>query len=300
MAKRESRYIDFKEVFDPAKTGDWCEVIKDLVAMANSGGGVILFGVQNNGELSDFDPVAVLGLDPAKITDKVASYTGEHFSGFDIAEVNRCNRRLGAIRVGEATFPLVFVAAGNYLDVASGKQKTAFQNGTVYFRHGAKSEPGNASDLRDLIERELERHRKAWLGGIRKVVNAPRGHTVEVVGPGIRLTDDPAARPVRLVDDSSAEPVHRLDPDVTHPYRQKELIREMNRRLSGKWSFTAYENQCIRRIHKIDEAKPEYYYCSKFGSPQYSNAYADWLERQFALDNQFFAKATQAARPSPP
>lgn len=37
-AKRESKYVDFKRQFDPASAGEWCEIIKDVVAMANSGG----------------------------------------------------------------------------------------------------------------------------------------------------------------------------------------------------------------------------------------------------------------------
>jgi hypothetical protein len=37
--KRESRLLDFKQAFDPGDTGDWCELIKDLVAMANTLGG---------------------------------------------------------------------------------------------------------------------------------------------------------------------------------------------------------------------------------------------------------------------
>ena len=44
-AKRESKHIEFKEGFDPASGHDWCESIKDIVAIANSGGGVLIFGL---------------------------------------------------------------------------------------------------------------------------------------------------------------------------------------------------------------------------------------------------------------
>ena len=40
-AKRESKYIEFKVSFDIDSTQDWCEIIKDIVAIANSGGGII-------------------------------------------------------------------------------------------------------------------------------------------------------------------------------------------------------------------------------------------------------------------
>ena len=53
-----------------------------------------------------------------------------------------------------------------YLRCRWRKQKTAFSAGTVYFRHGAKSEPGTSEDLRASLERELDRIRSSWLDGI--------------------------------------------------------------------------------------------------------------------------------------
>lgn len=295
-AKRESRRIDFKESFDPTRTGDWCEITKDIVAMANSGGGAIVFGVRNNGDPSGFDPSTVLSLDPAKITDKVATYTGEQFSDFEIVETLRDGNKVAVLIVHEADMPMVFSTAGNY-DAGGGRQKVAFQNGTVYFRHGAKSEPGNSGDLRAVLEREVERRRRSWLRGIRKVVTAPRGHSIEVLPPGMSISSSPEARPVRLVDDPRAEAVRRLDPDLTHPFRQKELVVEVQRRLGGRHPFTGYHNQKIRRTYGFDEnSRPEYVYCSKYGSPQYSEAYVEWIIRQFEKDPGFFTKATEGTR----
>lgn len=70
--KRESRYLDFKEKFDITQSQDWCEIIKDIVAIANSGGGFILIGARNDGTPSGWDTSPVLNLDPAQITDKIA------------------------------------------------------------------------------------------------------------------------------------------------------------------------------------------------------------------------------------
>ena len=50
-AKRETRSLDFKERFDPDSTADWTELVKDFMAMANSGGGLIVVGVCNDGEV---------------------------------------------------------------------------------------------------------------------------------------------------------------------------------------------------------------------------------------------------------
>lgn len=36
-AEGESAQLDFKGQFDPTATSSWCELIKDIVAIANSG-----------------------------------------------------------------------------------------------------------------------------------------------------------------------------------------------------------------------------------------------------------------------
>jgi hypothetical protein len=47
-ATKESKQIEFKGDFDGSQ-GAWCEILKDLFAMANFGGGVSLFGLDSNG-----------------------------------------------------------------------------------------------------------------------------------------------------------------------------------------------------------------------------------------------------------
>ncbi len=42
QATGESQRLDFKRQVDPASPADWCELIKDIVAIANSGGGTIV------------------------------------------------------------------------------------------------------------------------------------------------------------------------------------------------------------------------------------------------------------------
>jgi hypothetical protein len=94
-----------------------------------------------------------------------------------------------------------------------GKQKTAFSVGTVYFRHGAKSEPGTSDDIRKVIERQLEFIRKSWIKSVKKVVQAPPGSqivTLPHTGPTgatsmshvtFRAVKDDNATPIRLTRD---------------------------------------------------------------------------------------------------
>jgi hypothetical protein len=177
--------------------------------MANSGGGIILFGVSNDGTPSGAEMKGIASLDPAKVTDLIYKYTDCQFQGFEIRRLHKNGCEIWAIDVNSASTPMVFSQTGNYAD-ASGKQKNAFVGGTTYFRHGAKSEPGNSEDLRLFIERRLASIRHEWLDGIAKIVEAPSGSVVSVMPPGsvasssapVRLTTDPSAPslPIGAID----------------------------------------------------------------------------------------------------
>lgn len=291
-AKKESKYIEFKERFDVTSSQDWPEIIKDVVAMANSGGGVILIGVRNNGTPSGFDATPVLSLDPANLTDKIAKYTGEQFSEFEITEIDKDGHKVAVLQIYGVRTPMIFIQHGTY-DIGGGKQRAAFGRGALYFRHGAKSEPGNSNDLRKVIERELENIRKSWLGNIRKVVKAPIGHHVKVLPANVVESTLPTATPIRIVEDPNAPPYQKIDPDRTHPYRQKEVMQLVNQRLGGRKTINSYDVHCVRRIYEIDKTKPQYYYKSKFASPQYSDAFVDWLVNQFEKAPSFFDNVRQ-------
>ena len=88
-SKRESKHIEFKKCFDPDSPQDWCEIIKDTVAIANSGGGIILFGVDNVGRPCGAVLEPIFRLDPADIANKISKYTGSVDLEFEIREVKK-------------------------------------------------------------------------------------------------------------------------------------------------------------------------------------------------------------------
>lgn len=290
-AKRESTHIEFKEQFDTVSDGDWCEMIKDFAAMSNSGGGLIVIGLRNNGTPSGAAVAPVLALDPASITDKMFKYTGGHYGGFEIHEGKRDGKYLAIIAVDAVPVPIAFSKPGTYLlDATTAKQKTAFSQGTVYVRHGAKSEPATSADLSAFIDRRIEVVRKAWLGNIRKLVKAPPDAEVGVYRSA---SAGPTTAPARIqfTDDPGAPVYGRMSIDDTHPYRQKELIGEVNRRLGGKVVINSRDVLCVRVVENIDETtSPEFCARGKYvGAPQYSEAFVDWLVDRHKRDKRFFA-----------
>jgi len=189
--------------------------------------------------------------------------------------------------------PIVFTSPGTY-DTGGGKQKTAFSKGTVYFRHGAKSEPGTSDDLRAALDRELDRIRSSWLDGITKVVTAPVGATVSVFTGEVRLTGAEAATAVRLVNDDAAPAFKAMRTDLLYPHRQTELVRRVNELLAGP-TITGHDVHCVRKAHGVD-GQPNFFYKPQFSSPQYSEAFAEWIVDQYRRDATFFQKARDSLK----
>jgi hypothetical protein len=204
--------------------------------------------------------------------------------------VHKNGSEIWAIVVRPASAPVVFSQTGNYA-AASGKQKNAFAGGTVYFRHGAKSEPGNSEDLRQFIERRLNAIRHEWLDGISKIVEAPSGSVVHVMPPAAVSA---AGSPVRLTTNRTAPSLPVGAIDQGWPHRQKDVIAAVNRALSGKKVINAAHVLNVRRAHNV-ETNGEFCYTQNHVSPKYSPAFVDWIVEEFNADGDFFEKAKAVA-----
>jgi hypothetical protein len=318
----ESASLDFKESFDPESKQDWCELIKDIVAMSNFGGGAIIVGVADDGSPSGSDSGPLLAVDPADVTNKIHSYTDQHFAAFEIVPGVRHGHAVAVLSVRASRIPIVFTSHGGY-GVPGGGQKTAFVKGSVYFRHGAKSEPGTSDDLRLALERELEHVKGFWLDGIGQVMSAPAGSTIRIVqetikreGSGeeafglgtandqasmagmgsVALRDTPEATSIRLTHDENAPTLSVMQADKLYPHRQKELVARLSERLRGQITVSGHDLQCVRRIHKVDD-NPMFSYQAQHSPRKYTEAFVDWLVSQHADHPGFFQKTRELLRP---
>lgn len=284
----EAAELDFKSKFEVADAGDWLEIIKDIAAFANSGGGTILIGVNDDGTPSGADVEGALAIDPADLTNRIHKYTGTHFHGFEFAKCEKGGHKICAIVIRSCRVPLVFTRVGTY-EVRQGKQKTVFSVGTIYFRHGAKSEPGTSEDLRIFLERELELIKRSWLDGIAKVVEAPVGSRFAILPPETQPTGPSGALPLRLTDDPTAPAYYAIPIDTTHPFRQKEVVREVNAKLAGGKTINAHDILCVRRVYSVQK-DIKFCYTQTYSTPRYSQAFVDWVVQKYEEDGSFFEK----------
>lgn len=289
---RESKTLDFKSEFDVTARKDWCEIIKDIVAFANTDGGVIIFGVNDNGTISESDVSQMLSYDTADITNKIERYTGYQFSDFEIVPIKRGADQCVAMVIYPSEVPIIFVKPGTYA-VDDGKQKTAFAQGTLYFRHGSKSEPGNRDDLLKWRDREIARIRKDWLGGIRKIVDAPAGYSVNMA-PHNRI-NDPYRTPViaKISSKPGAMLVSPQNAEDLWPYRQSELISRVNDTLGSAANINSHDIYCIKFQHNISPSENSDWMFKPHpnASPQYSKAFVQFLVNGFLNDSNFFLDA---------
>lgn len=292
-AFQETDKLEFKSGFDPSGRMDWCELIKDILAMANSGGGTIIVGANDDGSPSGDDVSTFLAIDHAEITDKIHKYTEQHFAAFRVDSGILGGARVALLTVECARFPIVFVRPGEY-EHPVGKKRSGFGKGTIYFRHGAKSEPGATDDLREALERELARVKEFWLDGITKVVEAPSDSEIHVVRASVVLDQSASDQAIRLSRDGSGPDFKVVDNDQLYPYRAKELLAKFVDALGSKVA-TSYDIQVVRRIYAIDD-NPNYSHKGKFGTRQYSDAFVEWLIAQYSADPQFFQKCRSDVR----
>jgi hypothetical protein len=254
-ARRRSRSVELRRTFDPRSDEDWLGIVRDLVAIANSGGGVILLGESAGAvTVQDFN---------VRLTEQ----TDGRLPELELVRADRDGDSMLALIIGEPATPIVFA------------------DGTLFFRHGAKTEPATTADLAAAIERRMHALHKIWLT---TATGAGRS-TMAVLPAEIRDSTSPEAMPIRIVDDPHAATVRLIDYDRTHPYRQKELLAGLRERLPGT-PLNQFDLLSIRHVHGTDE-KPEFSHQPMFGSRQYSERFLEWLIGQANRDPEFFAAA---------
>jgi hypothetical protein len=289
---RTARIVDFKCASEAA----WLELIRDLVALANSGGGKLL--VQSARDHGDEEAGALMCLTADSVRQKLAHFTGSSFADFQFSEHNSSSQSEKEIRVAAADFPIGFVrTTGNAEHAGNTDQVEMPVAGSFYFRHGDRSEPGTTADLQAFFLRLLRRVRRRWLRRIRQAVSEPTA-AARTAAPSKRKSlerikvERAYLQPVRIVTDPNAPALQPQDVDRLYPWRQKDLVRELNSRL-GRRFLNSYDIQAVRRQHRLDE-RPDFVFNLPGAGRRYSPAVAEWVLDQYARDPNFFHQ-TRAA-----
>jgi hypothetical protein len=255
--------------FDPTSEEDWNNLVRDVVAIANSGGGRLIVALSPDGRtLNQWQLVRRISERSCYTFDKLRVIPGGHAA-----------QPAASIVIRPAIFPLGLVESAS-----DGTTRTIF-----YVRHGDRSEPATTADMQGFVERSVTRLRRRWLRRIRRAMTSP---SMLATSPPTRRADSANLQPVRIVTDPNAPALQPQDVDRLYPWRQKDLVRELNARL-GRRMLNSYDIQAIRRQHQLDE-RPDFIFNLPGAGRRYSPAVADWIIEQLAADPGFFEHARAA------
>jgi hypothetical protein len=209
----EGRDQDLKLMFNPTDHRSRVEIVKDIVAMANSGGGKIIFG-RSETEAPGLDPDDCELLDSARITDYASKFISPSSVevSHEIEELNNGNLVV-AIHVKPSDYPIVMAKLGTWSGFDTRKDKAAFRPGEIWVRHGSKSERVSHEDVKRWIDRARQEERDKIMQRLTTYVNLPEGTSLQVVSPSGLSIDSP----MRLIESAKQrrerDPNHLLSPD---------------------------------------------------------------------------------------
>jgi hypothetical protein len=257
-------------------------LIRDVVAVANSGGGrlIVHIPIEAGGPAS---------LNQAALDDRLFRFADTTRSELPCEVELRGDGTKATIVIPAAAVPIPFSRSGTSSDAGPSPAHEVFPAGVVYFRHGGISEPGTTNDMQAFFRRAIRRSAAQWLRRIRGML---RDSTSPHVLPQIAASAAGLPQPVRIVTDPTAPALQPQDVDRLYPLRQKDLVRQLNREF-GRRLVNSYDIQAVRRQHHLDE-RPDFVFHLPGAGRRYSRAAAEWIADAYRNDPAFFEQARAA------
>jgi hypothetical protein len=231
--RSESNRVDLKECHADTPR-QWAEICKDVVAMHNSGGGVLLFGVRDDGSRVGMATSIATYLDPANINNKLRRY---HVSGqvrTSFVERSYYGKMYGFLFVHAGSSLIVFDSDLQMPD-GSGKTETIARAGVLYVRRGSASAPARQVEVEAALSDLLGRGVRTFLARVEQVATLPA--TTQLIaqqpgaGSGYILTSAGYGVPVKVVgpdEGSNSIPLSEaLLPDLPFADVNGEVIGQL-------------------------------------------------------------------------
>ena len=203
-SKLECIHFELKREFATGPRA-WAELCRDIVAFANTGGGVVLFGVDDDGTRRGLATSLLSVLDPAKVTDQLRRKAASATISTAYLEETYYRKRYGALIIQPLDVPLVFDTEWGY-NTTGGKHRIIIKPGLLYVRTPGKSARAQQGDIRELWQRSVNLAAEKVLARIERVASLPLDSELIITDPenpdsGHLLVDQGEGRPVRIVSD---------------------------------------------------------------------------------------------------
>lgn len=222
----ETRHLDLKLDIDTSSDRAVVGLIRDLIAMANAGGGRIEIGRSETLE-SGVDQNTQRDLDSSRVIAKAKRFTSPYT--LDIAHfVTPLASGLVTftLEVSAAEYPIAMAEIGNWKGKQD-KESALFRKGDVFTRHGTITEQANSEDYRAWIQDAKARERELLFEQFKMVVSAPDGAVVRVDYPTAYGPIDNAQKTLdAAASRRQSNPNHLLNADdLLHLFHNRASLR---------------------------------------------------------------------------
>jgi hypothetical protein len=158
LKKRESFDLEYKENF---QLGDnLVKYIKTLAGMANSKGGIILFGVKDSPHI----PLGMQNnkfteIDPRKIDKEIREYFSPELIWETYIQIFD-NKSFGTLKVKEAESKPV---------VCKKNKDNILREGAIYYRYRGETKEIEYPELKSILDKEKEKEKLMWMNLVQKI-----------------------------------------------------------------------------------------------------------------------------------
>lgn len=290
----ETAQVEFKSATDTGSPRFWPQLIRSVLAMHNSGGGVIVFGLDSAGQPVGGDLSALCAIDPVQVSDKVKHYSDRPLPGIVRDEFEKGGGTYPGWIIPGATVPLPFSRPGD-VHIGQSKPEKLFFPGQVYVRRGASSVPADAGDMAIIAERIRTAAREEFANQMTGLVGLPAGHEVKGVPAGTILRVPVPTSCVRLTDDPTEPGCVGVDMFKQYPYRQKELLAQLSTRIPGV-RVNQFDMQCIKKLYASEIEVKRLSYSPPHSSVHFSDDTVEWIMAHISADPAFLDKTRSACK----
>lgn len=311
IGSRESSTLEFKENFSFATLADY---VKVMASFANKEGGYIVFGIKDNPrKIHGIDRTQFDSIDQAQLTERLNAIFQPALE-WDITVHDWNGLSFGIIYTFQANRKPI-IAAKNY--------GSEIKEGEIYFRYRARSEKIKYSELRQLLDDQMELRNDAWRRVFEKAssidpVNVAMLDTLtgELSGSGGTVVIDESLIPklkfiregdfsqkkgsptLKLIGNLQAVPVAAIKNrkvligEDIYKYRPSQVAKAVTSSIGKEFSTALHTKawrMCNSRpVNKQSNFKSEYVEFKQAENDyRYSQAWVDFLKNKLQSDQEY-------------